>query len=95
MEYDLVLDPDQTTLNIIADTNDHNAFVGWDSAKLLTILPGVTRFELPVTAQDGSTQIYVVRVHRNASSSSFLDGLSVNGEALIDFENSKTEYLLK
>ena len=94
LEYDLVLDPDQTTLNIIADTNDHNAFVGWDSAKLLTILPGVTRFELPVTAQDGSTQIYVVRVHRNASSSSFLDGLSVNGEALIDFENSKTEYLL-
>ena len=92
LEYDLVLEPDQTTLKISADTIDHNASVAWDNEKIHTIKPGITRFELIVTAQDGSTRIYVVRVHRSPSSNSQLKDLTVGGLTIDGFSPEKLNY---
>ena len=94
LEYDLVLDPDQTEVVISADTTDHNASVAWDSTKVHTISPGITRFELVVTAQDGSTRVYVVRVHRYPSTTSLLSDLSVNGQTIAGFSPSELNYEL-
>ncbi|NLJ17500.1 cadherin-like beta sandwich domain-containing protein [Globicatella sulfidifaciens] len=93
-EYDLILEPDQYELVINVDTIDHNAYVSWENHKKQIIKPGITEYNFLVTAQDGSTSTYTLRVHRPASDSSTLADLKINGETIDNFDPEKLEYKL-
>ena len=89
-EYTYAIDAERTTLPLISLTGqvaDQQHRIVWSDE-----VNGERTATITVTAEDGTTQDYLVKFIRSASSNKQLKSIKVNGVSLSDFAADKYEY---
>lgn len=91
--YTVEVDTDVESITIDGSAKDSKSTVSGTGTKNLRL--GRNRFDITVTAENGSTKVYTVTVNRkdNRSSNNNLKSLTLSS-GKIDFKSDKTEYEL-
>lgn len=91
--YTVEVDTDVESITIDGSAKDSKATISGTGTKNLRL--GRNRFDITVTAENGSTKVYTITVNRkdNRSSNNNLKSLTLSS-GKIDFKSDKTEYEL-
>ena len=91
LEYNVTLDYEDSTEDIIAYANDYRATISGDGNKELKV--GDNKFNVVVTAEDGTTRTYTINVTRKPAISALLENLAVTNYSINPtFASSTKDY---